>query len=109
MCTMKIIGLRSRMQDDSLAEQSSYMLEHSIGTDMEFSTINRLLADFNINRESTISQKRSPLKSLKITSDTLNDSLLHPQNSDNNGAHASSSLALARDSQGMEWILRKMK
>lgn len=60
------------MQDDSLAEQSSYVMEHSIGTDMEFSTINRLLADFNINRDSSVTQRRSPLKSLKITGDSLN-------------------------------------
>lgn len=60
------------MQDDSFAEQSSYVMEHSIGTDMEFSTINRLLADFNINRDSSVTQRRSPLKSLKITGDSLN-------------------------------------
>lgn len=60
------------MQDDSLAEQSSYAMEHSIGTDMEFSTINRLLADFNINRDSSVTQRRSPLKSLKISGDSLN-------------------------------------
>lgn len=61
------------MQDDSLMEQSSYVMEHSIGTDMEFATINRLLAEFNLNRESTASQKRSPLKMLKITGDLVND------------------------------------
>lgn len=54
-------------------EQSSYMMEYSIGTDMEFATINRLLADFNINRDSSVNQKRSPLKMLKITGDSLND------------------------------------
>lgn len=90
------------MQDDSFAEQSSYIMEHSIGTDMEFSTINRLLADFNINRESTITQRRSPLKSLKITNDTLYDgnSLSHPQSSENDVA--ASSMIMARESQGMQ-------
>lgn len=66
-------GIRSRYQDDSLMEQSSYMMEHSIGTDMEFSTINRLLADFNINRDSSVSSRRSPLKMLKISGDSLRD------------------------------------
>lgn len=50
-------------------------MEHSAGTDMEFSTINRLLADFNLNRDSTTSQKRSPFKMLKITGDLVNDSI----------------------------------
>lgn len=83
------------MQDDSYAEQSSYLMEHSIGTAMEFSTINRLLADFNINRESSVTQRRSPLKSLKITSDTLYDGnlLSHSQRSENDVERASSSLA----------------
>lgn len=53
-------------------EQSSYNMELSIGTDMEFSTINRLLAEVNINRESTIVPKRSPLKMLKISAESLN-------------------------------------
>lgn len=66
------LDLRSRI-DDSYMEQSSYVMEQSIGTDMEFSTINRLLADFNINRDSSMSQKRSPLKMLKITGDLLHD------------------------------------
>lgn len=48
-------------------------MEYSIGTDMEFATINRLLADFNINRDSSENQKRSPLKMLKIIGDSLND------------------------------------
>lgn len=86
------------MQDDSLAEQSSYVMEHSIGTDMEFSTINRLLADFNINRDSSVTQRRSPLKSLKITGDSLNAG--NPV-----AAHdverASGTLANARENQGM--------
>lgn len=64
-------------------------MEHSIGTAMEFSTINRLLADFNINRESSVTQRRSPLKSLKITSDTLYDG----NRSENDVERASSSLA----------------
>ncbi|XP_055311104.1 uncharacterized protein LOC129573932 [Sitodiplosis mosellana] len=64
--------LRSRV-DDSYMDQSSYVMEYSIGTDMEFATINRLLADFNINRDSSVSQKRSPLKMLKITGDSLNE------------------------------------
>lgn len=68
------IGIRSRIQDDSLMDQSSYVMEHSIGTDMEFSAINRLLADFNINRDSSlVSAKRSPLKILKITGDSLRE------------------------------------
>lgn len=55
-------------------EQSSYVMEHSIGTDMEFATINRLLADFNINRDSSlVCSKRSPLKMLKITGDSLRE------------------------------------
>lgn len=54
-------------------DQSSYVMDHSIGTDMEFATINRLLADFNINHDSTFAPKRSPLKMLKITGDSLND------------------------------------
>lgn len=65
-------GIRSRV-DDSYMEQSSYMMEYSIGTDMEFATINRLLADFNINRDSSVTQRRSPLKMLKITGDSLSD------------------------------------
>lgn len=98
------LGLRSRMQDDSLAEQSSYVMEHSIGTDMEFSTINRLLADFNINRDSSITQRRSPLKSLKITGDSLNASnsvTTYPQRADNDVDPASSTVATARENQGM--------
>lgn len=70
---VKITGLRNRMQDDSLMEQSSYVMDYSIGTDMEFATINRLLAEFNINRDSSIAPKRSPLKTLKITGESLND------------------------------------
>lgn len=84
------------MQDDSLAEQSSYVMEHSIGTDMEFSTINRLLADFNINRDSTITQRRSPLKSLKITGSSLSQ----PQRSEHDIERASSAGVTARESQG---------
>lgn len=61
------------MQDDSLMEQSSYVMEHSIGTDMEFSMINRRLAEVNINRESTAAPKRSPFKMLKITGASLNE------------------------------------
>lgn len=49
------------------------MMDYSIGTDMEFATINRLLADFNINRDSSVTQRRSPLKMLKITGDSFND------------------------------------
>lgn len=91
------------MQDDSLAEQSSYVMEHSIGTDMEFSTINRLLADFNINRDSMITQRRSPLKSLKITGESLNggNSFSHPQRVEHDVERTSSAVAIARESQGM--------
>lgn len=70
---IKSTGIRSRFADDSLMEQSSYVMEHSIGTDMEFSTINRLLADFNINRDSSVASRRSPLKMLKISGDSLQD------------------------------------
>lgn len=64
--------MRSRI-DDSYLDQSSYVMDNSDGTDMEFSTINRLMADFNINRDSSVSQKRSPLKMLKITGDSSNE------------------------------------
>lgn len=86
------------MQDDSLAEQSSYVMEHSIGTDMEFSTINRLLADFNINRDSSVTQRRSPLKSLKITGDSLNTG--HSV-ATHDVERASGTVANARENQGM--------
>lgn len=65
-------GLRSRV-DDSYMDQSSYVMENSLGSDIEFATINRLMADFNINRDTTFAPKRSPLKMLKITGDSLND------------------------------------
>lgn len=93
------------MQDDSLTDQSSYVMEHSIGTDMEFSTINRLLADFNINRDSSITQRRSPFKSLKITGDSLLDgnSFSSSQHSEHDAERASSSTAVTRDNQGMNF------
>lgn len=80
----KKTGLRSRVQDDSL--QTSYVLENSIGTDMDFSTINRLLADFNLNRDSSMPQKRSPLKILKITDDFLSEAGPSNQHLRNDGA-----------------------
>lgn len=91
------------MQDDSLADQSSYVMEHSIGTDMEFSTINRLLAEFNINRDSMVTQRRSPFKSLKITGDSLNEckSFSQSQPSENYVDRASGSLVIPSESQGM--------
>lgn len=65
-------------------------MEYSIGTDIEFATINRLMADFNINRDSTFAPKRSPLKMLKITGDSLNDFGSHSQDAETtfNTAHS---------------------
>lgn len=92
------LGLRSRMQDDSLVDQSSYVMEHSIGTDMEFSTINRLLADFNINRDSSVTQRRSPFKSLKITGE--NSLPIHPQRSEHDVERTLNAVANANENQG---------
>lgn len=64
-----------RIHDDSLNldNSTSYVCENSISTDMEYATINRLMADFNINRDSTIGQKRTPLKALRITGEVSID------------------------------------
>lgn len=63
--------LLNRIHDDSSSmfhtmDSSSYILDNSIGNDAD-ATINRLMADFNINRDSVIGQKRTPLKSLKLS------------------------------------------
>lgn len=67
--------LLHRIQDESfgLDNSASYIGENSIGTDIEFAAINRLMADFNLNRDSTIGQKRSPLKALRITGEISTD------------------------------------
>lgn len=67
--------LLHRIQDDSLNldNSTSYIGENSFGTDVEYATINRLMADFNINRDSTIGQKRSPLKALRYTGEVATD------------------------------------
>lgn len=59
--------------NDSMMEQSSYVMENSITTDMEYATINHLFADFNINRDSAFAAKRSPLKMMKIGESTNDD------------------------------------
>lgn len=55
-----------RIHDESsfLDNSTSYICDNS--GDPEYSMINRLMADFNLNRDSVIGQKRTPLKSLKI-------------------------------------------
>lgn len=63
--------LLNRIHDDSSSmfqtmDSSSYIFDNSIGNDAD-ATINRLMADFNINRDSVIGQKRTPLKSLKLS------------------------------------------
>lgn len=58
--------LLSRIHDESSFLDNSYTGENSFTADPEYSMINRLMADFNLNRDSVIGQKRTPLKSLKI-------------------------------------------
>lgn len=55
-----------RIHDESsfLDNSASYICDNS--GDPEYSMINRLMADFNLNRDSIIGQKRTPLKSLKV-------------------------------------------
>ncbi|XP_031630583.1 uncharacterized protein LOC116345405 [Contarinia nasturtii] len=111
--------LRSRI-DDSYMDQS-YMMEYSVGSEMEFSTINRLMADFNINRDSSVCQKRSPLKMLKITGDSLNengfsyqiqrsenstDATNQPRNQATNDLAATASANIADDTlEEIEYVL----
>lgn len=73
--------LLHRIQDESLGldNSASYIGENSISNDIEFAAINRLMADFNINRDSTIGQKRSPLKALRITGEmSIDDDAFMP-------------------------------
>lgn len=57
--------LLSRIHDESSFLETSTSYENNI-TDPEYSMINRMMADFNLNHDSIIGQKRTPLKSLKI-------------------------------------------
>lgn len=71
--------LLSRIHDDSLNASgshyhtldtsASYIFQNTITNDAEYATINRLMADFNLNRDSMVNQKRSPLKAIRLTSE----------------------------------------
>lgn len=73
--------LLSRIHDDSMnatnyhsMDASSYLFQNTISNDVDL-TINRLMADFNLNRES-LAERRSPLKAIRLIETLTEDSRL---------------------------------